>query len=135
MFDNYSIGTPKMRPVSINCLFPISEFLSLYRMSGRTLIPEKDLSALSGLFQRITRINLNFSKESPLSVMETLALGLQVIFPKRSDRAAVLSISESAVRWHDNNIIDKLRATHRIQAICIAISSGIITFFSFTCQK
>jgi NarL family two-component system response regulator LiaR len=63
---------------------------------------------------------------SPLTERETQVLGLMGEGLTNQEIAAVLVISHATVKYHVTNILAKLGAAHRSQAIVIAMKQGLI---------
>ena len=109
-------------------LMPIRHFILDRRIEGRFKVKCDELALLSKLFYELTCIRLDFSKMNPLTVIETLLLGLRVILIKRSDLAYVLGTKEPTIRFYENNISHKLRISDRSQALYIAMRKKIVQF-------
>lgn len=70
---------------------------------------------------------MNPTKEETLSTRECEVLELIARGSKNSEIAQALEIEERTVRFHVENILDKLGVKNRTEAVCHAFRHGWIT--------
>lgn len=66
------------------------------------------------------------SKRTLLTERETTILSLIANGNRGYEISDTLKISESTVRFHTKNILNKLKATNSAQAVAIAIKNGLV---------
>lgn len=71
-------------------------------------------------------MNKNFEKITNLSVREKEVLSWSKRGKSSWEISAILNISERTVNFHVNNIMQKLDAVSRTQAVAVAIERGLI---------
>lgn len=71
------------------------------------------------LAERTNQVNLSDRERDVLSLMATGKTNLEI--------AQTLHISESTVKFHIGNLMTKLKASDRVQAILIALRRGIVS--------
>jgi len=107
---------------------PVEEFPSALRAvhAGQSLLPAEAASAVLSAFRDEARPSAPVLSSSGLSARELEVLNLLARSMSNREIASQLFISENTVKNHVSNVLSKLEARTRVEAVTSALSTGLI---------